>query len=149
MLVRFEKHPPSASADLAVCLLLDGTSTLLPLPRAAVLPLLAVRLVIESTLPLPEGFFGRLALQTPDPEASPQAHQSALLAPLFQAEQWTGPSSPETFLANLAAAALTAHLPPPSLSAPQLAELRIALRTFGAAWRPLGPGQSLVYPFPA
>ncbi len=141
MIVRFLKNPHAAHADHLTCVLPSGKSWESPLPRAGVLPLLATRYVIESTLGWTIGWFGSVAKQGEPDDTTLQARQSQTLADLLQSEQWGGASSPEIFRQKLAASCAGANLSTPALSDEKLSTLRTALRTFGAAWRPLNVGE--------
>lgn len=144
MLVRFRKNPPGAPADHLACLRDDGAPLhATDLPRAGVLPVLAVRFVIETTLGWADGWFGSVARDGRPDDTTDTARQSRILSDLLQAEQWSGPTPPDAFRQKLAGACSADHgLAPPPLSDDQLAALRAALRAFGAVWRPLGPGQT-------
>lgn len=141
MIVRFVKNPPAAPADTLVCLRDNTPEWQCDLARAGVLPVLAVRYVIESTLGWSDGWFGTLAAKGQPDATTPQARQGELLARLLQAEQWGGATSPDTFRQKLAAACAADGLPSPALTDDRLATLRTGLRAFGAAWRPLVAGQ--------
>jgi len=163
MLVRFTKGPPAARTDALTCLRPDGSELKHLMPRQGVLPREAVHFVIETTLGWNDGLFGRVrdgAAITdllPDPGASkataPRVQktdtthlrllQGQALAECLQAEQWSGPTAAPDFLRNLAKACRPHRVPPPELTPPQLERLRIALREFGAAWRPLVPGAGI------
>lgn len=142
MIVRFLKCPPAAQADQLTCVRDDGSVRVFPLPRAGVLPLCAVRCVVEATLLMGGGWFGTVAQVGEADETTDQARLSLILANLIQAEQWGGATSAEDFRQKLGAACVDAALTAPALTDVQLAQLRASLRTFGAAWRPLSVGQS-------
>ncbi|MFH1497625.1 MAG: hypothetical protein ABII82_07340 [Verrucomicrobiota bacterium] len=141
MIVRFLKNPPAARADHLTCTRADGTTWETELPRAGVLPLLAMRHVIESSLGLKQGWFGSVARSGEPDDRSDDARISLILAHLTQAEQWGGASTPDVFRQKLAAACADAGLPAPDITDRQLADLRADLRAFGALWRPLNAGQ--------
>lgn len=141
MIVRFVKNPPAAPADTLVCVRDDGSEWSGDLSRAGVLPVLAARLVVESTLGWTDGWFGTLARGgEPDDTVMP-ARQSRLLAALLQAEQWGGASTPDAFRQKLAVSCSDEGVTAPALTDDQLARLRTELRAFGAIWRPLVAGR--------
>jgi hypothetical protein len=159
MLVRFTKGPPAARTDALTCQRPNGSLLNHAMTRQGVLPREAVHFVIETTLGWSDGLFGRvregatIAELLPNPKASharpSRLHktdtthvrllQGHVLAECLQAEQWSGPSAASDFLRNLAKACRPHGVPPPELTPPQLERLRIALREFGAGWRPLVP----------
>lgn len=141
MIVRFVKNPPAARADHLTCTRADGSTWETELPRAGVLPLLAMRHVIESGLGIQQGWFGSVARSGEPDESTDDARISLILAHLAQAEQWGGASAPDVFRQKLSAACADAGLPAPRITDQQLAHLRDALRAFGAIWRPLNAGQ--------
>lgn len=141
MIVRFVKNPPAAPADTLVCVRHDASEWRCELPRAGVLPALAARFVVESTLGWSDGWFGSLATAGYPDENIIHARQSETLARLLQAEQWGGASPPDIFRQKLADACETSGMPAPRLTDNQLATLRTGLRAFGAKWRPLNAGQ--------
>ncbi len=156
MLVRFTKNAPSARADTLTCTRPDGTSTTADLPRQGILPHDAFHFVVESTLGWRDAFFGQLVRGSThevataalhraksSPAKNTQALQAESLVECLQATQWGGAPDPATFAANLIAACRRHAVPPPDIDAEELATVRTALREFGAAWRPLNPGQSL------
>ncbi|MBC7367983.1 MAG: hypothetical protein H7343_14420 [Undibacterium sp.] len=157
MLVRFTKNALSARADTLTCILPDGTSTVGPMPRQAILPHDAFHYVVETTLGWRDAFLGQIADGRTHDEATAgfhgpksatsrqtgRARQTETLIECLQAEQWGGASDPATFTAKLAETCRRRRAAPLVLTAADLARLRIALRDFGAAWRPLAPGQFL------
>ena len=156
MLVRFSKAAVNAPADTLTCERPDGTLTHGAMPKQAILPRHAFHFVVETTLGWRTAFFGQIANGTSLDDLTANAHepkshrvknpvalQSAGLVECLQAEQWAGASDPATFAAALAAACRRHRVVPPALTPGDLARLRTALRDFGAAWRPLAPGQSL------
>jgi len=156
MLVRFTKNPASAPADTLHCVRPDGTTTQGPMPRQGILPHDAFHFVVESTLAWRDAFFGRLSRgaahdrltallhgEKIDRVKPAQALQSEALIACLQANQWGGASDPATFAETLIAACRLRGVPPPDIDADELTAVRTALREFGAAWRPLNPGQSL------
>lgn len=125
------------------------------MPRQGILPRAAVHFVIETTLGWNEAVFGNVVrgscladlIEIPTsagarraPEAVRQSHA---LADCLQADQWGGASDPATFNLNLAKACRRVSTTTPDLSAPQLERVRVALREFGAQWRPLVSGGSV------
>ncbi len=150
MRVRFLKNFPAAPADQLLWLdEADCTSRTLDLPRAGVLPLDAVRFVIEDTLGWQDGFFAHPPPPSPAESESPRARQSAAIAACLQSELWTGALLNDRFREKLHTACADSSLGTPPLSDADLARLRAALRAFGAAWRPLKPGEFLDRPLPA
>ncbi len=155
MLVRFIKGPVAAKMDSLVCVRDDGTETRGEMPRQGILPHDAFHFVVETTLNWRDAFFGQLAagasLHGPKIEWSKnvQALQAESLVECLQAEAWGGAADPETFLATLATTCRERHVAPPALTAEELTRVRQALRTFGAAWRPLAPLASLERQFEA
>lgn len=156
MLVRFTKNAPTAKADALTCVRPDGSSTRGEMPRQGILPHDAFHFVVETALGWREAFFGHVANGASldhataqlhgkkiDWAESPQALQSESLVECLQAEQWGGATDLATFAETLATTCRPRGVPPPQISAAELARVRVALREFGAAWRPLSPGQSL------
>jgi len=157
MIVRFTKNLPTAPADTLTCERPDGTSTHSAMPRQGILPHEAFHFVVETTLGWRDAFFGQIARgATPDDLAAQlhsekitkrpadrQALQSESLVECLQAGQWGGAADPETFANTLATSCRRRGVTAPRLSAEQLERVRVALREFGAAWRPLSPGQSI------
>jgi len=152
MLVRFTKNTPSAPADTLTCTRADGTVTVGDLPRQGILPRDAFHFVVETTLSWRDAFFGQIAagaahatLRNTKPARAKNvgALQSAALVECLEATQWGGAPDPAAFAKTLATACRRRRIPPPTITAEDLARVRLALREFGAAWRPLNPGQSL------
>lgn len=156
MTVRFTKSPPAARADRLVCTRPDGTTVGADLPRQGILPHLAFHFVVESTLAWHDSLFGRVAeggSLEPDPAqlhgtaaaraGNVQALQCEALIACLEADQWGGTSDPAEFAQRLVRACRTHAVVPPDITAGELEAVRTALREFGAAWRPLNPGQSL------
>jgi len=156
MLVRFTKNPASAPADILHCVRPDGTTTQGPMPRQGILPHDAFHFVVESTLAWRDAFFGQIARGATfdrttaklhdakiDRAKNTQALQSEALIECLQANQWGGAPDPAAFAEKLIAACRHRGVPPPDIDAAELTAVRTALREFGAAWRPLNPGQSL------
>jgi hypothetical protein len=156
MLVRFTKGSVTAPADSLVCERPDGTSTHGAMPKQGILPHDAFHFVVETTLGWTDAFFGQIAAGASladttvrfhpvkkSPAPPPRIRQTEALIACLEAEQWGGASEPAAFLAKLAAACRRARTTPPPLAPADLARVRLALREFGAAWRPLNPGQSI------
>lgn len=156
MLVRFTKGSVTAKTDTLVCERPDGTRTHGAMPKQGILPHDAFHFVVETTLGWRDAFFGQLAAgasldhltaklhgQKIDGAQNVQALQSESLVECLQAEQWGGAADPVTFTATLAVTCRRRHVAPPALTPADLARVRLALREFGAAWRPLAPGKSL------
>ena len=156
MLVRFTKNAPAARADTLTCVRPDGSSTQGEMPRQGILPHHAFHFVLEGTLGWHDALFGQLARGATLDQVTPtlpssalhrakntQARQSAALVACLEATQWGGAPDPAAFAENLVATCRRRHVPPPDIDADELARVRLALRAFGAAWRPLNPGQSL------
>lgn len=153
MLVRFTKCDPAAAADQVTCVFADGTSTTASMDRQGVLPHAAFHLVVERTLVWHDGYFGQVAQgatldaitaklhdRNIDRTKNIQALQSESLIECLEAEQSQGASDPATFALNLIVACRRHRVPPPDIMAEEIANVRTALREFGAAWRPLAPG---------
>ena len=156
MLVRFTKHEPAAKADALACVRPDGSSTHGEMPRQGILPHDAFHFVVESTLGWRDALFGwvergaslehaatRLHGEKIAWSKNTQALHSESLVECLQAEQWGGAADPATFAETLVITCRRRGVPPPEITAEELAAVRAALREFGAAWRPLLPGQSL------
>jgi hypothetical protein len=156
MLVRFTKATVTAKTDLIACERPDGTTTATAMPKQAILPHDAFHFVVERTLGWTDAFFGQVAAGASladttarfhpvkkSPAPPPRVRQIEALIACLETEQWGGASEPAAFLAKLAAACRRARTTPPPLAPADLARVRLALREFGAAWRPLAPGKSL------
>jgi hypothetical protein len=156
MHVRFTKNPAAAKADRLTCVRLDGTTTTGEMPRQGILPHDAFHFVVESTLRWRDAFFGRIArgaeldhlvakLHGPKIAWSKltQALQAESLVECLQAEQWGGAADPATFTQTLIVTCRRRGIMAPDITAAELVAVRIALREFGAAWRPLPPGRTL------
>ncbi len=161
MRVRFIKGSVGSRHDLLVCTRPDGSETRNEMPRQGILPHDAIHFVVEQTLGWNEAFFGHVARgadlghvntrlhgEKIDWAEAPQALQSESLVECLQAEQWGGAASPELFAQTLASTCQHRGVKAPDLTAEQLIRVRGALRAFGAAWRPLGPGASLERDWP-
>jgi len=156
MLVRFTKNSPQAAADTLTCVRPDGTSTTATMPRRGILPHEAFHFVIETTLAWHDAFFGRIARgqtvahvtaqmhgQVAEWSKMTQAQQTEALIECLEAEQSRGASDPAEFADALVKACRRRGAPSPEITAEEVERLRVALREFGAAWRPLAPGASL------
>ncbi len=156
MHVRFTKSPPAARADRLTCTRPDGTTLSADLPRQGILPHLAFHFVVESTLAWHDALFGRVAAggalehdatglhgATGRAAKDIQACQSEALIECLEANQWGGAPDPAEFAQRLVRACRRRNVVPPDITAEELDAVRTALREFGAAWRPLNPGQSL------
>jgi hypothetical protein len=159
MLVRFTKGPPSARSDTLICIRSDGTLTEAEMGRQGILPHEAFHWVIENALGARDAFFGRIAggediaiitkrfhasMRKTPPEDISGRQIEAVIACL-QADQWGGASDPAAFIKALTQASRDRRVQPRAINAKKLAELRAALRDFGAAWRPLAAGKSIEY----
>ena len=156
MLVRFTKGPVVAKSDIVVCVRPDGSKTSCAMPRQGILPHDAFHFVVETTLGWRDAFFGQVAAgasldqivtklhgEKVEWSKNPRALQSESLVECLQAEQWGGAADPATFAETLAITCQRRGVPPPEITAEELDLVRVALREFGALWRPLAPGQSL------
>lgn len=156
MLVRFTKNTAAARADEIVCVRPDGLATSAPLPRQGILPRLAFHFVVETTLGWHDAVFGRIArgssfefvdetLHAPSASRrqNTQALQCLALIECLEVEQWGGAADPAEFAQRLLKDCRHRAVPPPDITADELERVRLALREFGAAWRPLAPGASL------
>lgn len=156
MLVRFTKNAPSAKADTLTCIRADGTSTTGLMPKQGVLPHDAIHYVVENTLGWREAFFGQIEAgddfaavttrfhgQKTAAVKHPRVRQSEALVECLQAEQWGGASKPAAFTEKLTTACHAHRVAALVLTATDLDRVRVALREFGAAWRPLATGKSL------
>lgn len=156
MLVRFTKNAPATRADTLTCVRPDGSTTQGELPRQGILPHDAFHFVVETSLGWRDAFFGPIArgatladltttLHAPglDRAKNIQALQAESLIECLEADQWGGAPDPAAFAEKLVATCRRRRVPPPDIDAEELTRVRLALREFGAAWRPLNPGQSL------
>lgn len=156
MRVRFTKSAPADPADRLACIRPDGTVSEAGLPRQGILPHDAFHFVVETTLGWPDAFFGVIAggaeldrlnteLHGPDARRTcpPRVRQSEALVECLQANQWGGATEVTRFKKILGEACRRRGVKPPAIDAATLTALREAIRAFGAAWRPLNPGQSL------
>ena len=153
MLVRFTKNSPGAAADTLTCIRADGSITTGDMPRQGVLPHAAICYVVESTLGWRDAFFGSIARgEKLKPQRKKtrrgenlceQGQQADALVECLEAGLWGGVSEPAAFEKSLRNACHQRTVPPPKFAGKELEALRTALREFGAAWRPLNPGQSI------
>src|SRR4051812_42255037 len=156
VLVRFTKNAPAATADAVSCVFSDGSILTGAMPRQGVLPHEAFHFVVEKTLGWHDSFFGQVAqgatmeataakLHSPniDRLKNVQGLQSESLIECLEAEQSRGSVDPATFVHNLIVACRRRGVPPPDITAEEMAAVRTALREFGAAWRPLAAGAVL------
>lgn len=156
MLVRFTKNVPTAKADTLTCVRPDGSSTRGEMPRQGILPHDAFHFVVETTLHWRDAFFGQIAAgasldhlvaelhgEKIDWSKNKQALQSESLVECLQAEQWGGAADPATFAETLVITCRRRSVPPPDIDAAELDRVRLALREFGALWRPLQAGQAI------
>lgn len=155
MVVRFTKGPVSA-ADTLTCVRPDGSATSTPMPRNGVLPSEACHFVIENALRWHDALFGPIARGATLPDALARLHgsrvqwsqmtqalQAVALVQCLSGEQWSGASDPAAFAEKLVTACRRAGVAPPEITAEEVDDLRLALREFGAAWRPLAAGAAL------
>ncbi len=163
MLVRFTKSPPGAASDTLTCTRPDRSTVAHALPREGVLPLIAIQFVVEETLDWRDGLFGQITagadfetILTPPLRRSaarsaplpPTPRQARALAEVFQTGQWSGATDADGFADALARGCRRHRVPAPEIAPGQIDRLRLALRDFGALWRPLAPGASLERTFP-
>jgi len=124
--------------------------------RQGILPHEAIHFVVEDQLGWHDAFFGliargetiekatnRLHGRNPTWTKITQALQSEALVECFETDQWSGVSNPAAFAQKLVAGCRRRGILPPDIMAEELEGVRVALRDFGAAWRPLAPGASL------
>jgi hypothetical protein len=156
VLVRFTKNTTAATVDAIACVRPDGTTTSSEMPRRGILPHEAFHFVVESALGWRDAFLGRIARggslaelaeklhgQNGEWSKDVQALQSEALIECLEAEQWGGASDPATFATKLIAACRRRGVQPPEITTEEIDAIRVGLREFGAAWRPLMPGVSL------
>lgn len=156
MLVRFTKNAPADAADSLTCVRPDGSTTSDAMARQGILPHEAFHFVVESTLGWDGAFFGRVARGASLAEVSAalhggpgrrprlkQAQQAEALIECLQTSQWGGAATSAGFAKDLTAACRRRRVSPPAISPEDLGRLRVALREFGAAWRPLRAGAAL------
>jgi hypothetical protein len=162
MLVRFTKGPLTAEADSLTCVRPDGSTTSGPMPRQGILPHDAFHFVVEATLGWHDAFFGHVARGATVEEISSRVHgqqrewskmtqaqQAEALIESLQTEQSAGVMDPAAFAAALVGNCRRRGVPPPDIDVEELERVRVALRAFGAAWRPLAPGASIERRFSA
>ena len=156
MHVRFTKGSPAANADTLTCVRPDGSTTSAEMPRQGILPHEAFHFVIETTLGWHDAFFGQVAHGAALKDATAKLHghhkvwtkmtqalQCESLIECLQAEQWSGPANPPEFAEKLVTTCRRRGVVPPDITPEELDTVRVALREFGAAWRPLAPGTTL------
>ncbi len=156
MLVRFTKNPPAATADTLTCVRPDGSATTGEMPRQGILPHNAFHFVVETTLTWHDAFFGHVARGGALAEVTAKLHgetsgwtkitqalQTEALVDCLQAGQWGGAADPADFAQNLILGCRRRGVAPPDITPEEIDRVRVALREFGAAWRPLAPGASL------
>lgn len=156
MRVRFTKSAPADPADRLICIRADSTLTEAALPRQGILPHDAFHFVVETTLGWPDAFFGVIAGGAELDRLTAELHgadarrtcpvrvrQSEALVECLQANQWGGATAATQFKKILGEACRRRGVEAPAIDATTLTKLREAIRAFGAAWRPLNPGQSL------
>jgi hypothetical protein len=156
VLVRFTKNAPSESADAVSCIFSDGSTVTGPMQRQGVLPHEAFHFVVEKALGWHDSFFGQVAQGSTIDAVTAKLHdlnigraknvqglQSEALIECLEAEQSRGAFDPATFAHSLIIACRRRGVPPPDITAEEMAAVRTALREFGAAWRPLAVGAVL------
>jgi hypothetical protein len=156
MLVRFTKGPAASQSDLLTCIRPDGSKTTREMPRQGILPHEAVHFVVESVLAWHDALFGMLARggsldavtvkhrgRELEWQKATQARQAESLVECLEAEQWGGPNDPATFAEKLVLACRRRGVAPPDVTPEEVEQVRGKLRAFGAAWRPIAPGESL------
>jgi hypothetical protein len=153
MLIRFTKGPIAAQSDMLTCVRPDGSTTDCHLKRQGILPHEAFHFVIESALGWHDALFGQLARGSTLAEISAKLHgqqrewtkdtqgrQAESMVECLEAEQWGGANDPATFAEMLVLACRRRGVPPPDITPEEIDRVRAKLREFGAAWRPLAPG---------
>ena len=141
---------------MLTCVRPDGSITTSDMARQAILPRDACQFVVETTLAWHDAFFGRVARGSTLSETAllvqgqnrtwsqmVQALQAQALVECFQAEQCGGLSDPAEFAVKLIQETRRRGVAPPDITTEELEQVRVSLREFGAAWRPLQSGQSL------
>lgn len=124
--------------------------------RPGILPHDAFHFVVETTLAWHDAMFGHVARggsledvsaklhgNSPGWSKITQALQTEALIECLQAGQWGGATDPAEFAQKLIAGCRRRGVVPPDITPEELERVRLALREFGAAWRPLAPGASL------
>ena len=130
--------------------------------RQGILPHEAFHFVIETTLRWHDAFFGQVSRGAALDQTTqrfhgrqeqwaklPQAFQAEALIECLEAEQWGGASDPADFALTLVNNCRRRAVPPPDIDAEELERVRVALREFGALWRPLAAGESIERRFTA
>lgn len=156
VLVRFVKNSPAAPADALACVRPNGSTTQGAMARQGILPHEAFHFVVETVLSWHDAFFGYVARGESLVESAARFHdqnrawtkntqglQSEALIECLQAEQWGGAADPATFAEKLILNCRRHGVVPPDITSEEIDKIRVALREFGAAWRPLGAGQTL------
>ncbi len=156
MLVRFTKAPPAAVADALTCVRPDGSATTADMPRQGILPHDAFHFVVETTLGWHDAFFGHVARGASVADVTAKLHgdsggwskitqalQTEALVDCLQAGQWGGAADPVEFAQGLIVGCRRRGVAPPDITPEEIDRVRVALREFGAAWRPLAAGASL------
>lgn len=156
MLVRFTKSLPAAESDTLTCVRPDGSTTWHAMARRGILPHDAFHFVVETSLGWHDAFFGHVARGGTLEETTQllhgqsggwtkitQALQTEALIECLEAGQWGGAADPVAFAQNLIAGCRRRGVLPPDITPEELERVRVALRDFGAAWRPLATGASL------
>lgn len=156
MLVRFTKNPTAGDPDILTCVRPDGSSTSSEMQRQGILPHEAFHFVVESTFGWRDAFFGQVARGNAIEHVAAKLHgrhvewskmtqalQAESLIDSLQTEQWNGAGDPADFAETLVLTCRRRGVAPPDITPEELGQVRVALRKFGAAWRPLGPGSSL------
>ena len=151
--VRFVKGPLGAPADQVIISATRGRHVTMALPRQGTLTRAAIHFVVESTLGISDGLFGTLAESGALPPAAWRRRAAwrrvQALVDCLEAEQWGGATEPAVLQRKIITACRTFRVAPLALDPIVIQQLRAALRDFGAAWRPLRPGQSLTRKFVA
>jgi hypothetical protein len=156
MLIRFVKNAPAASTDALACVRPNGSTTQGDMARQGILPHEAFHFVVETELSWYDSFFGHVARGGSIGETHARFHdgqrawtkntqgmQSESLVECLQSEQWGGAADPAEFAEKLVMTCRRNGVVPPDITADELDRIRASLREFGAAWRPLTPGQTL------
>lgn len=157
MILQFVKREPASRRDELVVATHDGATRTCDLPRQGVLPRLAVHFVVESTLDWRQGAIAALqdmarvcnAAGVPVIAASDTDRPAAdAVVECLEMEQWSGSCDYPRFQERLEKTCAQSNAAVPAITPDQLNALRLAMREFGAAWRPLLPGSQLERTFP-
>lgn len=156
MLVRFTKGSSPGEPDTLTCVRTDGSTTWAPMTRQGILPHDVFHFVVENTLGWRDAFFGQVAQGAAIADITaklhgrqaawskmPQAMQAESLVECLQTDQWNGATDPAEFAQKLILACRRRAVQPPDITPEELSQVRVALREFGAAWRPLAPAALL------